>query len=697
MATYKDLEKLEKSCLVLFKNCVSFSNVENEKKIREAQETLFHAIRKLAIAIEFQDRQIISVSGLQGAGKSTMMQTFFGLPKGVLKVSTGRGEQIPVLISEHKDCDRFETYAICLVHHEEEYKRIEKKISAEDFIRYSSGDAADKDNIIYLELRLPYKRIEDSSIAFMLLPGFEDKQDYWNGLIEFSLRCGNAAIFTFDQARYSKLQNQVIMSRVKDGFKDSLIYAITRCDTSEETAEAFREKCISELEVQPDRVINVGEYSDEKSNEEWIEKLSTSILQYCNTSSSAILFTNQYLLEIINNEITPSLTLVKEILSKEEDHVIVEKIERNDALSAFDKTIATRRRKLEHSLDDKLKKASDEACGKLQKIYINKEYAKKLGVHEKVNTAIRRTILGEKVDDKVFARKRLIEAMTDESDGVLYAQKGFAEALNVSIEEWGPEDTKGSEYILEGVESVDKRTSEELEQIKKRQNNLVHDAKLLLAKNGEPGEVLKVGDLKKTCECIADMAEKYLSVYALQNVYQVNQKCTEGIQLENLQVDVKETIQRINNFDKVVLSGLGITGIDLLGDGVINAIPAIAESIEVSVPVVGAVVAAIAAVGAGGAIAKDINRLQLTEETAGEAKIREISREIKQDFLEAYDEAMRRVRDRIERRIEDIKGNGLQVGKRINAMGTVNYLEEQINELRLGINEESNDLRHAFR
>ena len=77
MATYRDLEKLEKSCRVLLDNCVSFSNVENEKKMREAQKALFHAIRKLTIAIEFQDRQIISVSGLQGAGKSTMMQTFF--------------------------------------------------------------------------------------------------------------------------------------------------------------------------------------------------------------------------------------------------------------------------------------------------------------------------------------------------------------------------------------------------------------------------------------------------------------------------------------------------------------------------------------------------------------------------------------------------------------------------------------------
>lgn len=696
MATYRDLEKLEKSCLVLLENCVSFSTVENEKKIREAQRTLFHAIRKLAIAIEFQNRQIISVSGLQGAGKSTMMQTFFSLPEGIIKVSTGRGEQIPVLISEHEECVDYNTYAVCLEHSDNGYERIEKKISKEDFLKYSTGDIADEDNIIYLELHLPYNKIQDSSIAFMLLPGFEDQQDYWKELIEFSLRCSNAAIFAFDQARYSKMQNKVVLDKVKNGFKDSLVYAITRCDTSKESSIPFRNKCIEELDVQADRVINVGVYNDNSLNEKWIDELSSAVLKYCNSSSSAILGTNEYLIEIIQDEISPQLTLIKEILSKEDDHVIVEKIERNDALSAFDKTISERRRKLERSLGARLGESADQACEKLQKIYSDKEYAQKLGVHEKVSTSIRRTILGEKVEDKVFARKRLLEAMSD-SDGILFAQKGFALALNSSLEEWSPEDTKGREYILDGIESEDEMTKDEIMQITERQTNLIHDAKMLLAKNGEPGETLKVGDLKKTCECIADMAEKYMSVYALKNVYRVNHKCTEGIQLENLQVDLKDTIQKINSFDKVVLSGLGITGVDLLGDGVINAVPVIAESLGVSVPVVGGVVAAIAGVGTAGAIAKDINRLQLTEETAGEAKIREISKEIKQEFLEAYDEAMQNVRNQIERRIEDVKGNGSQVGKRINAMGTVNFLEAQINELRIGINAESSDLRNAFR
>ncbi len=696
MASYHDLEKLEKSCLVLMENCVSFSTIENEKKIRTAQNELFRAIRKLAIAIEFQNKQIISVSGLQGAGKSTMMQTFFGIPEGVIKVSTERGEQIPVLIYEQKEISHYETYAICLNHSDNGYERVEKEISNKEFLKYSSGDIADADSVIYLELRLPYKMIEDSGIAFMLLPGFEDKQDYWKELIEFSLKCSNSAIFVFDQARYSKIQNKNIMEEIKKGFNDSIVFAITRCDLTEETAESFREKCIKELDVQGDRVINVGVYKEKERNDEWINQLSKSVLRYCNSYSNAILSINEYLIDTIQNEISPQLALIKEILSKEDDHVLVEKIERNDALSAFDKIVSYRKRQLERSLESKLRDSADKSCEKLQKIYSDKDFAKKHGVHEETINSVRRTIFGEKVEDKVFARKRLIESMTDE-DGVLFAQKGFASALNSMIEDWTPEDTKGCEYILDGIDSVESPNEEEIAQITERQNNLLHDAKLLLAKTGEAGEVLKVGDIKKTCECIADLAEKYMGVYALQNVYKINQECTKDIKLENLQVDLKETIKEINSFDKVVLSGLGITGVDLLGDGVLNAVPAIAEALKVSTPVVAGAVTAIAAVGAGGAIVKDVNRLQLTEENAGEAKIREISREIKKNFLDAYSESMNKVRDQIERRLEEIKGTGAQAGKRINAIGTVSYLEMQINELRIGINAESSDLRNAFR
>ncbi len=696
MITYSDLEKLEDSCLKLLENCYSFSTYEDEERIIQAHRDLFHAIRKLTLATEFQNRQIISVSGLQGAGKSTMMKTFFGLPDGILNITNGRGEQIPIIISEHQECQSYETYAICLEHTNSGYERKEKKIKQEDFTRYSSGNIADENDIIYLELRLPYKRIEDPSLAFMLLPGFENKQDYWTELIEFSLKCSNSAIFVFDNKRYSRAENKTIINNLKDNFRESLIYAISRCDTDpKEICDAFRKKCIEELEVQEDRVINIGQYKDNSKNEKWITVLSNSILKYCNSSNIAISKTNDYLINIIQDDIVPQIALIKELLNKDNSQNIIEKIGRNDNLATFDKIKARRKKKLDKALKLHLNIAADQACKKLQKIYNENKYAKSQGVHENILSSVRRTVLGEKVKDKVFARKRLTVAITD-YDGILYFQKAFAKALGSNLEEWLPENSKGAELINDGLNTCDEDYDRAM-LIESRQKDLLHDAKLLLSKEYERGELLRISDLKKTCECIADLAENYFCVYTLHKMYAVNPKYLNDIELEKLQVDLKDTITKINTFDKFILGGLGITGIDLLEDGVLNAIPNIAASINVAVPVVAAATTAIAAVGAGCAIIKDINRLQLTEENAGEAKIREISKHIKQDYLDSYDDAMQIIRDQIERRIEEIQGNTSNAGRRINALGTINKLESQINDLRIELNAEANNLRNAFR
>ena len=700
MATYRDLELLEKNCIKLLENYVTFSNAENERRVLDAQQQLLHAIRKITIAVEFNNIQIVSVSGLQGTGKSTMIQNFFGLPDGLLKVTTGRGEQIPVLISEHEDCQGYDTYAICLEKKGDEYQRVEKEISHDDFIRYSSGDIADEENIIYLELHLPYKRINDSGLAFMLLPGFEEKQDYWNDLIEFSLSCSESSIFVFDQNRYSRIENKNILDRVKKAFNDALIYAISRSDLNKDTAEEFREKCIRELEVEPDRVINVGTYLDNEKNEEWIVQLANAVSRYCNNGMSAVKRTNRYILDTINNEIMPQLSFLRDILNREQGADIIDRIERDDSLRAFDKIVSKKRKHLERLLKKAMEEAEMESCEKLEKIYSDDSYAKKLGVEEKPFTSIRKTLLGEKVQDKIFARERLKEAMTDDDNKnprVYYFQKAFAKALEENLEDWRPEESKGSKYILDGVDPYEVSVSEETPKIGKRQNELLHDVNLLLSTEIVPGDTLKIGDLQQTCECIADMAVQYLNVYAFYNIYCVNRKSTEGLPLEKLHVDIKETLEKANNFETVILGGLGITGADLLGDGALTAIPSIANAMGVSVPLVASVVGMVAAVGVAGAIIKDINRLQMTEVSGSEAKIREISQMMRQSYLDAYDSAMETVKDRIKSQIEKIKGNIFNTGRRINAIGLVNHLTEQINDIRIEINAQSSSLEKAFR
>ena len=83
-------------------------------------------------------------------------------------------------------------------------------------------------NIMYLELRVPYKHLNNESYAFMLLPGFEKKNDYWRSLIDFSVKCSDTSIFVFNESSFSKYDNQVLLDKIHERFGESLIYAISQ-------------------------------------------------------------------------------------------------------------------------------------------------------------------------------------------------------------------------------------------------------------------------------------------------------------------------------------------------------------------------------------------------------------------------------------------------------------------------------------
>lgn len=90
---------------------------------------------------------------------------------------------------------------------------------------------------------------------------------------------------------------------------------------------------------------------------------------------------------------------------------------------------------------------------------------------------------------------------------------------------------------------------------------------------------------------------------------------------------------------------MGITGVDILADGVLDAIPTIAAGLGISVPIVAATAGLIMAGTSSVAIVQDINRLKRTELSSAQNAIIAIQSQIKTKYLESYDEAMQAIRD----------------------------------------------------
>lgn len=443
MISYDILQNLENNCFELLNATTGMISGSNEKSMGKSHQNIVRALRKIVIANEMMGKGIICISGLQGAGKSTLMKNFYGLSDEYFNIKTGVGEKIPVFICENGECKGPEMYAMTLEKQDAgTYIRKNVKMNAEDFRNASSGEETNL-NIMYLELRVPYKHLNNESYAFMLLPGFEKKNDYWRSLIDFSVKCSDTSIFVFNESSFSKYDNQVLLDKIHERFGESLIYAISQSDLSED-----------------------------------------------------------------NNANNPAETM------------------------------------------------------------------------------------------KVIAEL-------------------------------------GAEHF--GLATLNKSSEE--------------NSSLIIPET-------------------------------------INEK---------LQVGYKEIAEKVTNVDKVVLGTLGITGVDILADGVLDAIPTIAAGLGISVPIVAATAGLIMAGTSSVAIVQDINRLKRTELSSAQNAIIAIQSQIKTKYLESYDEAMQAIRDRIEENLIAATGVNKQIFKKTSAMIAISKIDNDLDIICREVTRKAYDIGEVFR
>ena len=210
-----ELTQLTTYCLNVLSCTDELRGNENLKDAYEQAKTLEGSIRKLKIASLMEKRTLICVSGMQGAGKTTMIKNFYGLKTENLNICLGRGERIPVMITE-KDIQEPLMQASVIERGENgTYTVTDREMEPEEFAKASAGGDG---SILYLELCVPYRHLYNSGVSFVLLPGFEKKNDYWKTLIEFAVNSSDAAIFVFDESSFSQADNYEQLRQLKDRF-----------------------------------------------------------------------------------------------------------------------------------------------------------------------------------------------------------------------------------------------------------------------------------------------------------------------------------------------------------------------------------------------------------------------------------------------------------------------------------------------
>lgn len=703
-----EVNELTKYCLKILTYTDELRGDTALKQAYEKAKELENSIRKLKIASLMENKTLICVAGMQGAGKTTLMKNFYGLKGDALSIELGRGERIPVLITE-TDVTAPVMNAIRIQKNEAgEYVAVECRMEAKEFAHASKGE---DNSILYLEMFVPYRHTLNSAVSFMLLPGFEKNNDYWRELINFAVNSSDAAVFAFDEARFSQGDNFEQLKKLTERFGNNIIYAITQSDASKDDNEEVRQSCIKALEISQanaDRVVCTGQYDDEKKNEAWIEKLKNAIERYASTTDQSARDNVRYLYDEVEH-IKNVLYSIKEVL-KSDDSAAVADYKDNTILNYFDLALAKKREEYEEVLEQEFAKGAGESKRQMENI-LNSYGEKKRSLISMIFTR------GNSINDIQAAREnvmRSLQAWDGASDQPKYLpDQCMLSALATTMKAL---DTPQSKTDLQRlIESENKDSKKALKAGSEKNLQLTNDVCALVSQQPPKDYEFQPQSARKLMNALMDIAVYYYGVMSsddLAMVCSTEGKQVEGytpseskLEMEHIQkgaqeawklfVDLGTTAAGVKDMaDDSKRTGMdklfrrpvkmessamrkfavglsGMAGMDLLGDATINMIPQIAASFGVSNPIVG--IPAMALIVSGGAVAalRDLSGVQCENLKRANTAIDSIYTALKEEELKRFDKQMARLRDTIQNNLEERNGDVKKPMKAYNAKAQV--------------------------
>ncbi len=693
MINYAMLENLEKNCLNLMNStCTMMDN--NGYDLKSVNNEILKSLRKIIIANEMMNKKIICISGLQGAGKTTLIKNMYNLDEGFLNISLGRGEKIPVFINEKKNCIEPCMFGVYMGINNGNYFRDKIKLSQEEFIEASKGNEIDNKQYMYLEIELPFRHIENEYTSLMLLPGFEDKKDYWRNLIEFAVNSSDASIFVFNQSSSAYIENSSKMQQTKELFGNNVIYAISHSDLSKDNNNEVKLTCIKNLdipEIESDRVVCIGEFKDDKINEKWITQLKLALDRYCDLDHNAERKNEDYIVNVIQDEIFPCLETIKESLEQNNDDIsyYFAKEEMFEDYIVIQKKM---RKQLLKIMNNHINSASEDSKKKLERLFIDKKYAKEMNL--KGSSTINKSLFGPNIKDLINTRERVKESLINDEDGEIFYQTKFLNALE-EIKNILPEEIKEKNFLNYSP------TTEIEEQKQKITNTMSNSLLLLQGKNIEDtsnvGIQFKNDSKNETIKVISALATYQFVDLTYRKIQHNINASEEG--LNNLfKVELIDFDNyKMNETKKTIFSMLGFAGIDLLGDGVLNTIPTIAETLGLSVPVVGVATAVVGATATSKAFITDINKIQIEEFKYASKALDSIEQNIISNYIENYDSYMEEVRIRIESNLGELIGLNKNQFNKLNAKIALNQIDDNLIRIIKEINKKNYELTRTFR
>lgn len=654
MISITEIQDITEHCMKVLSCTEYLRRDEATKEAYSFAEGIFGSIRKLFIASMMYNKTLICVSGLQGAGKTTLMRNFYGLDSKFLDPTRGRGERVPVLITEKKDIKTPKMYAIRIDKDDNGfYYQREIELSADEYLSASKGEDS---KIMYLELFVPYTHTNNEGVSFMLLPGFEKKNDYWNNLIEFSVNSSDAAVFVFNETSFSNADNDKYLSRIESKFGKNLVYAISGSDGSPDDNAEVKQTCIKTLSIpisESDRVVCVGSYTDESKNPAWIKNFKDALEKYAYRETQQFQRNSEYLYKEILS-IKENLYQILDILNNDSSAEM--KDYHDDALlKAFDKAVKKKRKAFEENLDIEFEIAKGESGKNLEQLFTERPMLE----------AVKRFFFGSSVKEQFTETREMVEKSLKYNGDCYLPDKHLGLALQRSLIALDqPEDRTDMSRLID-TKKEDGKTlllidGEKTQAMEGDISNLLADKS-----QTKVNYALQSTNPKKVLGAVVEIGTYYYSLESYNKVAE-----STGLSYyepSQTQLVPDKVIDGAKSSKKFVAGMAGIMGIDLIGDGSINMVSQIAESLGVAAPVAGAAAIAIIGAGATSVVMKDLNRMQREDFQSARLAVNGVYDDLKIDALKKFDTYMEKLRDRIEDNLTELSGDGKKVIVEYNA------------------------------
>lgn len=180
-----------------------------------------------------QDKTIFSVTGLQGAGKTTFVKRLYHLEDGLLPIAAGRNESLPILITESEEMVDGQIWRVrrSVMNQENEqcdFILLDEIISHQEFLHIAENPS---NMDLWLEMIVPVRHF-GSGISLALLPGYErESENRSQRDLDFMLSLSTSVIFVINHRMLAREEQQAKIRYMIDRYKEHApLFAISFSD-----------------------------------------------------------------------------------------------------------------------------------------------------------------------------------------------------------------------------------------------------------------------------------------------------------------------------------------------------------------------------------------------------------------------------------------------------------------------------------